>query len=50
MPEGSEGNMPSGLLIPFLNSSQKQRGHSFNVDSELGENLYGMEEMKARGV
>ncbi len=49
MPEGREGKMEAGLLMSFLNCSQKHLGHSFSKESDEGLNLYGMniqEEMK----
>ncbi len=39
MPDGKLGKMVSGRLIPLLCSNQKQRGHSFIKDKELGDNL-----------
>jgi|TARA_Y100000310_G_scaffold222258_2_gene223954 hypothetical protein len=41
MPLGKEGNGPSGLLIPLLNLSQKQRGQSLSKDKDEGDRVYG---------
>jgi len=39
IPEGSEGNIPVGLLIFLLKASQKHLGQSFSKLRLDGENL-----------